>query len=124
MREGHIVIKGRVGLMERNAEIGNWEWASNVYQSLRKWKREEFDKKVQAAMQIELVKIKLSTDATQLMKFLSSDTDKEVQKQDTDQVKTLISKTHIKTMDGIRKQFTTAQKEIDQRKKEKETMDK
>ena len=48
----HIVIRGKVKLSKKNQDnIANWDWALSVYRSLLLWKEQEFDKKVNQAMQ-------------------------------------------------------------------------
>lgn len=34
----------------RNEIIEQWEWAHGVYQDLKKWKKEEFDKRIESKM--------------------------------------------------------------------------
>lgn len=67
-----IVVRGKVQLTRKNTEgIQNWRWALNVYKSLQKWKEQEFDKKVEKAMHVQLVKVRLSTNVGNLVKIMT-----------------------------------------------------
>ena len=43
----YIILNGTVSVQIRNEIIDNWEWAHCVYTALKKWKREDFDKKLE-----------------------------------------------------------------------------
>ena len=62
----YILIRGKVKLTKKSDEgTTNWQWALDAYQSLIKWKEQEFDRKVDEAMQGQLTKVKLSESTVQ-----------------------------------------------------------
>lgn len=42
----YIILSGTVSVQIRNEIIESWDWARSVYNALKKWKKEEFDKRV------------------------------------------------------------------------------
>ena len=81
----HIVIRGKVKLSKKNQDnIANWDWALSVYRSLLLWKEQEFDKKVNQAMQSQLIRVKLTTNVVALVKIMNHKYEKRVV-QDLDQ---------------------------------------
>ena len=55
----YILLNGAVSVFERNDGIINWEWAIDVYNSLRKWKKNVFDKKVKTSMRLSFEQDKI-----------------------------------------------------------------
>lgn len=60
-----MIITGQLSVDIKNPIIDQWDWANNIYDKLCKWKREEFDKKVENDMRMNLVKAKLLADTKQ-----------------------------------------------------------
>lgn len=46
----YIILDGTVTVLIRNEIIDQWDWAHSVYLGLKKWKKEEFDKRIEQKM--------------------------------------------------------------------------
>ena len=60
-----ILLEGQVASFVSNfSQVNNWNWAIDIYNSLRKWKKNIFDKKIRVIMrqQFEQEKIKFELD--------------------------------------------------------------
>lgn len=47
-----ILLDGKVSIFEKNSKITDWEWAIDVYNALKIWKKNVFDKKVRVTMRL------------------------------------------------------------------------
>ena len=54
-------MRGEVKLTKKNESIDKWQWAYNLYQSLITWKEKQFDQKVEKAMKMHLIKLKMQS---------------------------------------------------------------
>ena len=52
-RRIYILLDGSVSIFVKNKTIPDWEWAIDVYNALKKWKKNVFDKKVRMAMRLQ-----------------------------------------------------------------------
>lgn len=69
----YMILSGAVSIEIKNPIIDQWDWANNIYNKLQQWKREEFDKKVDREMRLNLIKAKLLADTKQLTQFQRND---------------------------------------------------
>ena len=112
----YIIIRGGVKLVRKNTDgIQNWEWAHSIYKSLKKWKQEEFDKKVEQAMHDQLVNIKLQSNVFQLMHIMNNKKKKQSQIFDQSQLQSQILQTQTHLAQGVRNLYNQAK--INQDKK-------
>ena len=42
----YFILRGSINLQEPNPDIPDWEWANNLYTTLKKWLKEVFNPKV------------------------------------------------------------------------------
>ena len=54
-------MRGEVKLTKKNESIDKWQWAYNLYQSLITWKEKQFNQKVEKAMKMHLIKLKMQS---------------------------------------------------------------
>lgn len=64
-----IVLRGKVANFTLNPDLENLEWASTMYENLKKWKNEEFNLKLKREIQKVAISNKLITDIRQIIKL-------------------------------------------------------
>lgn len=62
MSKFYIILRGKITTFKRNPDIHNWEWAKDLQESLKNWKKSEFDVKVKKQMHLHLIQDTLHTD--------------------------------------------------------------
>ena len=65
----YFILRGQISVQEPNHDIADWDWAYDLYTKLKKWMKEEFSHKLRKVMQVELIKLKMTTDLKVLSKL-------------------------------------------------------
>lgn len=58
----YIVVRGCLSIFIKNEQISDWDWAMDVYNSLKKWKKEVFDLKIKTAMRQHFEQFRIKFD--------------------------------------------------------------
>ena len=115
-----IVIRGKVKLIRKNTEgIPNWKWALSVYKTLQGWKEQEFDKKIEKAMHVQLIKVRLSTNVGNLVKVMNkkNETKSKIYKTcEQNELAAQVFQIHSMLMDSTRDLYLNSQKKIQKSK--------